>query len=273
MQKVKLRIAHSHSKNDNKRDNNKRKIVRKIASLLIKKTANVYIACSKEASEYLYGKKMTYNNRTIILRNGIQAEKYLNIEKYKIDDLIRTYNLNKQEYTIVMVARLAKEKNHEYAIKIAENLKERKEKFKMFFVGDGPLEEELKKEVKQKDLSKEIIFTGVVEEPEIYFKVSDVSILPSKFEGFGMTVLESQATKTICIVSKNVPDEADLGIDLVQYLDVTENSIDKWIEIIKNSKKTQEIPNEKVTQALIDKGLDIKETVKVLLKIYQGERI
>lgn len=273
LEKVKIRIAHSHSKNDNKNNNLKRKVIRQFSSMLIKKTANVYMACSKEASEYLYGKKMTNNGNTIILKNGIEPEKYLNVEQNKVEELKNKYNIKEKKYIIVMVARLAKEKNHRYAINIAKQLKQQKENFNLFFVGSGPLEQELKKQVQKEGLEKEVIFTGLTQKPEIYFKISDVAIVPSEFEGFGITILEAQATKKLCIVSNNVPKEADLKLGLVKYLNTTRVDINKWIEEIKNSKKIKEISDKEIKTTLIKNGFDISETAKYLLKIYQGEGI
>lgn len=273
LEKVKIRIAHSHSKNDNKNNNLKRKIIRQFSSILIKKTANVYMACSKEASEYLYGKKMTNNGKTIILKNGIEPNKYLDVEQNKVEELKNKYNIKEKKYIIVMVARLAKEKNHRYAINIAKQLKQEKENFNMFFVGSGPLEKELKQQIQEEGLEKEVIFTGLTQKPEIYFKISDVVIVPSEFEGFGITILEAQATKKLCIVSNNVPKEADLELGLVKYLNTTKEDIYKWVEEIKNSKKIKEISNKEIKNTLIEKGFDISETAKELLKIYQGEVI
>lgn len=100
----------------------------------------------------------------------------------------------------------------------------------------------------------------------------DLTILPSKFEGFGIVVLETQCSQKECIVSKYVPKEADLELDLVKYLDVKENNVNDWVEEIKKVKGKQKVTKEQIELAIKEKGLDIIQTVDILEKIYLEER-
>ena len=262
LEKVNIRISHSHSKSDNKKNNFKRRMFRIIASWLIRVVANAYLACSIEAAEYLYGKKYVNKNKVIIIKNGIEPEKYLEIDDKKIRRIKEQYNINEKDYVITMIARLAKEKNHLYALKIAKQLKNENAKFKIFFVGDGILKEQIEKDIIKYDLNENVFLTGVTTEPQNFLEIADVFILPSKFEGFGITILEAQTNKKICLVSKNIPKDADLDLGLVKYLDINDENINEWVKEIKKSRDYKKYTDDIIKDKLIEKGLDITETVK-----------
>lgn len=152
--RIKLRIVHSHTKNDNKKSSLVRKIYRNFASFIIKITANKFLACSKESAMYLYGKKTT--KKSIILKNGIDTKRYLDVDNNEVSTIVKKYNLKSEEYIILMIARLAKEKNHDYAILIANKLRENKIPYKLLFLGDGPLKDILDKKIKENNLEQNV---------------------------------------------------------------------------------------------------------------------
>ena len=78
-------------------------------------------------------------------------------------------------------------------------------------------------------IAKEVIFTGYVVGDELVtlFKNADFFIMPSLYEGFGMTVLEAFATETPAIVSNvsSIPEvagNAALLVDPWNVKDITE---------------------------------------------------
>ena len=65
--------------------------------------------------------------------------------------------------------------------------------FKLFIVGSGPLESELKKLVSDLNLSSEVIFTGQKKYTELteYYKNSNIYIQASGYEGLPHVLLEA----------------------------------------------------------------------------------
>ena len=80
---------------------------------------------------------------------------------------------------------------------------------------NGWLSQEYKQIVKDLGLIKDVIFTGYVVGDELVplFKNADFFVMPSLYEGFGMTVLEAFATGTPAIVSNvsSIPEVAGDG--------------------------------------------------------------
>jgi glycosyltransferase involved in cell wall biosynthesis len=86
----------------------------------------------------------------------------------------------------------------------------------LVFVGAGPLETTLQK--LQRDLSvTNVHWEGFVNQSALpaYYRASDVLVLPSRFEPWGLVVNEAMACGTPCIVS----DVVGAGPDMVEGQD------------------------------------------------------
>ena len=79
--------------------------------------------------------------------------------------------------------------------------KQNKIKEKLYIIGDGPSKENLENLVSFKDLEKQILFLGNKSNPYIWMKNTKLFILSSKFEGFGLVLVEAMTCKTFVISS------------------------------------------------------------------------
>lgn len=84
----------------------------------------------------------------------------------------------------------------------------------------GWLSDEYRQTVKDMGLSKDVVFTGYVVGDELVplFKNAQFFIMPSLYEGFGMTVLEALATSTPSIISR-VSSLPEIAGDAAYYVD------------------------------------------------------
>ena len=74
-------------------------------------------------------------------------------------------------------------------------------KDKLYIIGDGPSRDNLTELVKDKKLEKQILFLGKKTNPFIWMKKANVFILSSKFEGFGLVLVEAMVVNTFVISS------------------------------------------------------------------------
>ena len=120
-------------------------------------------------------------NKLIIIYNGT---------KIVNDDISKT---NQGTVNLITVGRLAPWKNIDTIIKSVNLLKQYDMKFKLFIVGSGPLESELKKLVSDLNLSTEVIFTGQKKYTELtkYYENSNIYIQASGYEGLPHVLLEA----------------------------------------------------------------------------------
>lgn len=94
-------------------------------------------------------------------------------------------------------------------IEASARLKKEKYKFKILFIGDGPDTERYKEQVKEANLSDNILFLGRKSNPYPYYKMSDAVLLASDYEGFPVVFLEAMIMNKV-ILSTKVSDWEDL---------------------------------------------------------------
>jgi glycosyltransferase involved in cell wall biosynthesis len=76
-----------------------------------------------------------------------------------------------------------------------------------------------------------VIFLGARSDVSAIMNAADIFLFPSKYEGFGITLIEAQAVGLKVFSSRNVSLETGVS-DLIEYLPI--DNIDLWIEKIKN---------------------------------------
>ena len=96
-------------------------------------------------------------------------------------------------FIILVVARLSPEKNIGFAFTLLGELLKKYPKIGMVVVGDGPLEESLKSQVKSLRLEENVVFEGRQEDTVSYYKTANLFLQSSLYEGFGLALLEAVA--------------------------------------------------------------------------------
>lgn len=99
---------------------------------------------------------------------------------------------------LVSIGRLAKEKNLEEILRYFAQMKNEEEKMdlSLLIVGDGPDRGRLEQITKELDLTKYVIFTGMVAPEKVpeYYQLGDVFVCASNSETQGITYIEAMAS-------------------------------------------------------------------------------
>lgn len=254
---VKFRIVHSHS---TLYSNNKLKAVRnKILCLPIKGMTDIYMACSKAAGEFLFGKKNI--NKVIVVRNAIDCSRY----KYdpQIRKKVRKELELEDKIVIGHVGHFNKEKNHTFLIDIFEQALQIKQNIVLVLVGEGVLKEHAIKKVKEKGLEDKVLFLGVRNDVNELLQAMDVLMLPSLFEGIPVTGIEAQAAGLPCVMSTNVSEEFNVGF--ISYVDLSEGA-DIWAKRI--FEQYQVTDRTQGVRRMTEAGYDIHIEAKKLQNFY-----
>lgn len=145
---------------------------------------------SRRISDSLVYAKIKLKSEPIILPIFIDIKK---IEEYvpKVD-LHKKYPQFKK--IILMASRLSKEKNITCAIDVMEKVLLKYPKTGLIIVGDGPEEKMLKQKVKKQSLVNNILFESWSDDLISYYKSSNVFLVTSNYEGYGMTLIEAVAS-------------------------------------------------------------------------------
>lgn len=252
--KVPIRISHAHLDSGKEKITIAKRVYNNLMRSLIKLCSTEKLACSLEANKYINGIKKNYNN-AIVVNNGISFERFKN-------KTIKNSFKNEQ-IRFITIGRIEDPKNPIFIIDIIRELCALRNDVKLYWVGVGSLEDDVKRKIEKYNLSDNIIMLGRRHDVEVILNESDFMLFPSKYEGLGIALIEAQLVGIPAFISNTIPKDADLG--LCTILDL-EDSAKEW------AKKINSYINDKNYNNSFDKNkaskFDIKETVKVLENIY-----
>lgn len=261
------RIAHSHNTTC------QHPVIHKVFKPLLNIFATDRICCGKDAGKWMYG-----NYKFIVLNNGIVTDNFLFNYSYR-DELRNKYSIKKNDIVIGHVGRLNEQKNQEYLIDLFNILSNEIKNLYLILIGDGPNKKRIDKMKKESKFTDNIILIGETSKPQYYYNVFDYFVMPSRYEGLPVVLVEAQSNGLKCIVSNNVTEEANIT-NKVTYFGL-ENK-DDWINYIKSdidndsNRKKSDIDNYSNRKKssieniniLKNNGFDISINVDVLEKIY-----
>ncbi|WLR41569.1 glycosyltransferase family 1 protein [Bacillus carboniphilus] len=268
-QNIPIRIAHSHNTSDSKTDSILRKIYRQFMRKEILKNSTHLIGCSKEAGEYVFGNSPVKLGAAKHFPNAIDLTKYKNLSKDK-SYLIKELEISTDATIIGHIGRFTRQKNHVFIIEIFSAFLKEDPNAHLVLVGDGDERDNIVKLVHEKRLGNNVHFLGLRKDIEYILSSIDVFLFPSLYEGLGIVLVEAQAAGVPCVISKQIPVEADLDIGLVKSLNLSDGT-QSWISAIKESMIIDTPKWDNLELALIDCGYDINASSQRLLNIYCGD--
>jgi glycosyltransferase involved in cell wall biosynthesis len=164
------------------------------------------IACRSYALEKRFkGWLPQLINRCRVVYSGVEPSFILDDTAFQIknDEFKQS-----DSFSFISVCSLVKLKNIDIVIKALSALNQQI-KWNYLIVGDGPERVQLESQVKYYQLEKNITFTGALNQQQIKKKLyqSQIFIMVSSYETFGLAYLEAMAAGNLVIASK------DEGID------------------------------------------------------------
>lgn len=237
---VKKRILHSHTTSNG--DSLLKRLVRFLPKKLSLYFANQYLACSYAAGKYLFK-----NRKFEIINNAISVnESRANVDKI---------------YNAGTVGRFTKQKNPFFIVDIIKECSKMNPNFKFVWIGDGELKKDVLKKLSELNLTKNVIFTGIIDNVIEYYSKMEVFILPSKYEGLPVVGVEAQVNEIPCIFSNKITEEILINDNTIM---LSINNPKAWaIKIFEMYGKT---PHQNVAK---DK-YDISTNVRKLYMEYEG---
>ncbi len=254
--KVKKIIVHSHCTGIS---SIKHKIVKMVYSPLMKLCPTDYCACSYEAGDWKFSKSIT-NKKLKIITNGIELEKFKFNEQYR-EEIRNRFGI-KDEFVVGHTGRFSEQKNHRFLIQVFNEFHKVHPGSKLMLVGDGELVDEIKGLAADLNLSDAVIFIGNVDDPHRYYNAMDIFCLPSLFEGFGLVILEAQASGLDALISKDLPEEA---CKLPYSTTLSLESSKDWIDELKSRVEKKNDRKKRIER--LDK-YSMANTVKNIMSLY-----
>lgn len=213
---IEKRIMHSHGYAMPLKGHFIRKIYENIYKKMISKYANSLVACSKLASDYLFG---NCADAKIIL-NAVDLKKFS-------FSAIPAKNI----YSFINVGRYGPIKNQLFLIDVLYYIHKTNKEATLSLVGygDNKYIESLKNRAVMLGVEKSVFFFPGNSNIYELLRENNIYLSASVTEGLGISLIEAQSVGLKCFCSTGVPVEANCGS--MEYISLDEGP-EKWAKII-----------------------------------------
>ncbi len=162
--------------------------------------ADRVIACSSYMREHI-SDVFGVEERTVeVIPNGIDPA---DLQPVADLEALRVEFAQPDEKLVLLVGRLVYEKGFQVALEALPTLIERVGNVRFLIAGSGTHEEELKKQAEELGLLDHGIFLGWIGDDVLHslYLISDLTVVPSIYEPFGLVALEAMASGCPCLVA------------------------------------------------------------------------
>lgn len=202
--RIPVRIAHNHSVPGG--ESYKRTFLKYFLRFFSTVFPTDYFSCSEKAGRWLFGNKNFNNGKVVVIKNAVDFGKF-HMSKEEIERKRKELGIT-GKFVIGHIGRFTFAKNHRFLLETFKKITIIREDAVLLLVGDGELHDQIHTWVNELGLTDKVIFAGQVNNPEKYYCLADVMVIPSIFEGLSLATIESQAAGIPAVVSTSIPDEA-----------------------------------------------------------------
>ena len=195
---------------------------------------------------------------------------FIDHKNYNISDNLCSKNTFKtdNEKIITHVSNFRAVKNIDDIIKVFYNI-QTKIPAKLIMVGEGPEKQKAEELVRELGLERKVVFTGKSNEVSKILCMSDLFLLPSEKESFGLAALEAMAAKTP-VISTNTGGLPEVNLDGESGFCCKVGDVDRMTQlalyILKNEETLNKFKDGAYKRSLV---FNIDNVVPIYEKIYE----
>ena len=157
------------------------------------------IACSEEVAQVLKNTDGIPGNRVISIANGVSLDRISSIQAI---DLQQEFGIEQNITTLTIVGRLHEAKGHTDLLPVFSRLLQEDHNLHLLIIGEGELENQIVKQISKLNIGKHITLTGFRSDVLSIIAACDVVVMPSRWEGLPMALLEAMALEKPVIATK-----------------------------------------------------------------------
>ena len=145
--------------------------------------------------------------RTVIEKYGIDPAKVTTVHNAVIpldDELLNLQRKETKDKVITFLGRITMQKGPEYFVEAAAKVLRKNKNVRFVMAGGGDMEKDMIRLAAKRNIADRFHFTGFLRGKEVYqmFRDSDVYVMPSVSEPFGISPLEAMEMGVPSIISK-----------------------------------------------------------------------
>lgn len=264
---VPQRFVHAHNWDDSDGSGRKRSIVRRaynaVMRFFINRFATCRIACSTLAGKFLYGETADFH----LLFNSVDTSKFLD----RYDDAECGEFTGDGWTNVLHVGRVTAVKNQLFLTEVAAELRRRGKKIRILCAGSGDegYEAKVRDAIRAGGLQEHIRLLGVRRDVDSLMRKAAAFVLPSKYEGMPLVLIEAQAAGLPCVSADTFSREVDFGIGGVCWLPPDADA-GRWANAILGAIEHGRGDKADVVWAVTEKGFDSDSFAGKLCALYSG---
>jgi glycosyltransferase involved in cell wall biosynthesis len=178
------------------------------------------IIAVSDGVETIFNEIYHLEDKTRVIYNLVDTSKIISKSKEESN-----VELNKNDINFVSVGRLHEAKGYDKLIRAIDKLNKENilpNNFKFRLYGNGPQKETLENLIKEYHLEDKVFLMGQVMNPYKYLKNSDLFILSSRYEAFGLVIIEALTLGIPVLATENHATNKIIKHKEIGY--ITENS-------------------------------------------------
>ena len=232
---------------------------------IMTKFTDVIININKEDFE-ITKEKLKPRSSYFLNGVGLDLSKYKKLSKDEILEKKKELGINDNDFVVLMIAELNKNKNHIQLINAIDTLKKQYSNIKVFCIGDGDMREDLEQQIISRNLQNNIFMLGYRQDVNKLINISDIGILMSYREGLPRNIMEFMASGRK-VIATNIRGCRDL---LCNETIGTLVNVGDYEETAKAIEKYYLLKDRSFNLSNEIEKYDIESVNKELLKIYES---
>ncbi|MCB1852733.1 MAG: glycosyltransferase [Gammaproteobacteria bacterium] len=161
------------------------------------------VACNSAAEQEVLLQKIgeSYRSRCCVIHNGLDIDRFNRPSQAGLAALREALTLPPGSRVITSVAFLTERKGHRYLLEAIAQLLPAFPDIQLLLVGDGPEKATLIGQTESLGIAHHTRFLGNRDDVPELLALSELSVLPSLWEPFGLAALEAMAVETPVVVT------------------------------------------------------------------------
>lgn len=240
----------------------------------LKKVSKI-IAISDENKKNLRKLYPAHSKKIQVIKNGIdtvwwqsQLLRFSDEDRRKIKEEL--FEARENTLIVICIAELHERKGQKYLLEAVPEVVAKFPNVKFVFVGEGPARKNLEKLTKRLKIENHVVFTGRQEGIPGLLKSSDIFVLPSRREAFGLVNLEAMLSP-LPVVATRVGGIPEIVVNektgILVDAESAETLAQALIKLIRNPKLREKMAEAGKKRVLSE--FDAKKMAEEYEKVYE----
>lgn len=173
-----------------------KRILYLIIEKLLSRSTDRIVCISEAEQQTALREKICKKDNLCLIPNGIDIKQVVDANPISRESI----GFNKDVYIVGMIGRLSRQKAPDVFIRTAEIVRKTIPNVAFIIVGEGEERETTENFARERNIP--LFVTGWVNNPYSYLKLFDVSLLLSRWEGFGLAIAEYMAARKPIVATR-----------------------------------------------------------------------